>query len=77
VVFRGHDGVRASAGILRRPVPSTDYVYRVRLVAGELVFLEWGAVRELGYIEDEADSYLIRDGGIHVQTLHCTVIPCP
>ena len=75
--FRGHDGVRACADILRRQMPSTDYAYRVCLVAGEMAFLEWGAVSDRARIEDGADSYLIRDGRIRAQTIHYTVIPHP
>ena len=76
-VFRGHDGVRSAAARLRRQVPGSRYAYRVRLVEGELAFLEWGAISDRTRVEDGADSYLIRDGRIRAQTIHYTVIPCP
>lgn len=69
--------MRASADILRQQVPSTDYAYRVCLVAGELAFLEWGAMSDRVRIDDGADSYLIRDGRIRAQTIHYTVTPRP
>lgn len=74
-VFRGLDGVRTSAGILRDAVPDAQYDYRVRLVEGDVAFLEWAAWSETARIEDGVDSFLIRDGRIQVQTIHFRVVP--
>jgi hypothetical protein len=72
-VFRGHEGVRRSAQILREQLPCTRYQYRTKLVNGEMAFLEWSARCPTAVVEEGADSFLIRDGRIVVQTIHYTV----
>lgn len=72
-VFRGHEGVRRSAGMLKRELPGATYEYRTRLVDGEVAFLEWTAHSDGARVEDGADSFLIRDGLIVAQTIHYTV----
>jgi hypothetical protein len=72
-VFRGHEGVRRSAQILREQLPCTRYQYRTKLVDGEMAFLEWSARCRTARVEEGADSFLIRDGRIVVQTIHYTV----
>jgi hypothetical protein len=72
-VFRGHSGVRAAAALLDEQIGRTQYVYGTQLWHGELAFLEWAASTERAWIDDGADSYLIRDGRVQVMTIHYTV----
>jgi hypothetical protein len=72
-VFRGREGVRRSAGMLKRELPGATYEYRTRLVEGEVAFLEWTAHPDGARVEDGADSFLVRDGLIVAQTIHYTV----
>lgn len=72
-VFRGHDGLRQLAQLLREELPNASFEYRTRLVEGELGFLEWTARAEGSVVDDGADSYLIREGRIVGQTIHYTV----
>lgn len=72
-VFRGHEGVRRSAGLLKRELPGATYEYHTRLVEGEVAFLEWTAHSDGAQVEDGADSFVIRDGLIAAQTIHYTV----
>lgn len=72
-VYRGHDGLRALASVLRDELPDATFQYRTRLVEGEMAFLEWTAQAGAACVEDGADSYLIRDGQILAQTIHYTV----
>ncbi len=74
-VYRGHDGIRQLAEILRRELPDATFEYRTTLVAGEMAFLEWGARSDTATVEDGADSFLIRGGHIVAQTIHYTVKP--
>lgn len=67
-VFRGKDGVRQCAAILREQVPSTDYRYTLKLTHGEVAYLEWSAPN----VRDGSDTFLIRDGRIQVQTIRYT-----
>lgn len=40
-----------------------------------MAFLEWSAMSPHAKVTDGADSYLIRNGRIIVQTIHYTVTP--
>src|SRR5438105_1330692 len=66
-VFRGHDGVRRSAQLLREQLCCTRYRSRTKLIAGERAFLEWTARCPTAGVQDGADSFLIRDGRIVAQ----------
>jgi hypothetical protein len=74
-VFRGRDGVRRCAALLAERLPCARYAYRVRLVEGEVAFLEWSARCEAAQVEDGADSFLVRGGLIVVQTIHYPARP--
>ena len=72
-VFRGHDGLRQLAGWLRHELPHCTYEYYTQLVEGDVAFLEWTARADGARVDDGADSYVIRNGRIVVQTIHYTV----
>jgi hypothetical protein len=71
-LYRGHDGVRELNRMLMEELPNARFEYRTQLVHGEMGFLEWTAEADGARVEDGADSYLIRSGGIVVQTIHYT-----
>ena len=72
-VYLGHEGVRRSAHLLYAQLPCARYQYRTKLVEGETAFLEWAAHCPTAGVEAGADSFLIRNGRIVVQTIHYTV----
>jgi hypothetical protein len=72
-IYRGHDGVRRLAELIREQLPEATLDYRTQLVADEMAFLEWTGRSERAEVRDGADSFLIRDGRIVVQTIHYTV----
>jgi hypothetical protein len=72
-VFRGHDGIRELARQLMEEIPSGRWTYVTRLVEGRMAFLEWTVDEGPFRIRDGADSYLIENGRIRVQTIHYTV----
>ena len=74
-VFCGHDGLRQLAELLRRELPNCTFGYHTRLVEGDVAFLEWTARADGARVDDGADSYVIRNGRIVVQTIHYTVTP--
>jgi hypothetical protein len=74
-VRHGHDGLRKQARKLQDELPNCSFHYGVQLVEGEMAFLEWTAEADGARVRDGADSYLIRDGKIVVQTIHYTVEP--
>lgn len=76
-VFRGHDGLRQLAALLRQELPESRFEYITVLVEGEMGFLEWKGFSDTARVDDGADSYLIREGLIVAQTIHYTVNPLP
>ena len=72
-VFRGHEGVRELARQLMEEIPSGRWTYVTRLFEAPMAFLEWTVDEGPFRIRDGADSYLIQDGKIRVQTIHYTV----
>lgn len=76
-VYRGHDGLRQLGEFLRKELPDGSFEYQTVLVDGEMGFLEWTGRSAAARVDDGADSYLIRNGKIVVQTIHYTVKPLP
>ena len=74
-VEHGHDGIRRMAQLLRSQLPDCTVAYRVRIVDGEVGLLEWTVDSPAGSVRDGVDSYVIRDGRIHAQTIHYTLTP--
>ena len=72
-VFRGIPGVRELARRLMSEIPGGRWTYVNRLVEGRMGFLEWTVDEGPFRIRDGADSYLIEDGRIRMQTIHYTV----
>jgi hypothetical protein len=71
--LRGHDGVRRSRSVLEDDLPGGEYEYLTTLVVGDYAFLEWRGDAERVQVEDGADSFVIRDGRIIMQSIHYTV----
>ncbi len=71
--FRGHDGIRNSAHLLAERLPDASFEYIAIQLAGDLGFLEWTARARGASVIVGADSFLIRNGAIVVQTVHYSV----
>lgn len=74
-INRGHDALRMTARILRGYVPEAGYDYHELLVDGEYGLLTWSARAEDLRIHDGADSFVVRDGRIVMQTIHYSTSP--
>jgi hypothetical protein len=72
-VLKGLDAVRASAEQLGTQLPNARFEYITCLTHEEYGFLEWRATSDRARVDDGADSYVIRDGRIQVQTIHYTL----
>lgn len=68
----GHDAVRAFSAMLRDHVPP-DFEFPVVLVEGPYAFIEWRAREPGRSVEDGADSFVIENGRIVLQTVHYTL----
>ena len=74
-VHRGLERVRACYRRLKQQLPNARYTYKVVVVEEDVGFLEWSADSDTHTVADGADSYVIQDGRIRVQTIHSTLIP--
>lgn len=73
-VHRGHAGARNLEKLLQRQLPDAQFTYRTVEVEDGVGFLEWSATSSNGnYVNDGADSYVVRNGRIVAQTIHYTV----
>lgn len=72
-VLSGHDGVRRSRAVLADDLPGGHFEYLTTLVVDEFAFLEWRGQAPDVHVEDGADSFVIRQGRIVMQSIHYTV----
>lgn len=71
--YRGRAGVEGLAALLDRQLPGARFTYTTRLVEGEVAYLEWTAEADGARVRHGADSFVIRDGWIVVQTIYYVV----
>jgi hypothetical protein len=74
-VFRRYDGVHELARLLAEELPDAPYTYTNQLLEGRIAFLKWTAEADHARVRDGADSFVIENGWIVVQTIHYTVEP--
>jgi hypothetical protein len=68
-VLQGHSAIRESAQRLGLQLPGATFEFTTREVSGEYAFLVWKARSDRFEVEDGADSFVIRDGKIVMQTI--------
>ena len=68
----GHDAVRHFASILAEHVPHRYEIVR-KEVEGRFAFIEWRAREPGRSVEDGADSFVVEQGRIVMQTIHYTL----
>jgi len=71
--FYGHEGLRKFAALLNEKIPDADLLFVNRVCSGEIAFLEWQAESSETYVDDGAESFLIKNGLIVAQTVHLIV----
>ena len=71
--FHGHVGVKEAAKLLNEQLPNGTYDYKLKLCHGKMCFLHWTGDSKESSILDGADSFLIENGKIKVQTIFYTV----
>lgn len=73
-VLHGRDAVRESAHRLGRQLDGGRYEYVARWAAGDYAFLRWRAESADTLLEHGADSFVIRNGVIVMQSVYYTVM---
>ncbi len=73
--LHGLDAMRKSAADLREQLPNARFDYRLNEVEGEYGYLRWSAESDPCRVPDGADSYVIRDGQIVMQSIYYPLEP--
>ena len=76
-VFHGREGMKEAAELLKKQLPGGNYNYELKLCHEEMFFLHWTGKSDVSVIPDGADSYLIKNGKIMVQTIYYSVQKIP
>jgi hypothetical protein len=69
-VLHGRDAIRRSADRLAWQVKNAKFEYVTQFVSGEYAFLRWRATSPDMRIEEGADSFVIRNGRIVMQSVY-------
>lgn len=68
--FFGHDGVRHSAWVLHRLLPTEEYRVSSLFVHNEIAFEEWEGDAPGVSVKQGIDAFIIKKGKIVVQTIY-------
>jgi hypothetical protein len=73
--LRGLDAMRKSAADLKEQLPNARFDYKVIAVEDEYGYLRWSAESNTCRVPDGADSYVIRNGRIVMQSISYRLEP--
>lgn len=76
-VERGHAGMRKSGTRLLEQLPGMRFTVVAAHVQDNYAYLEWRADSRKNVVRDGADSFVIQDGKIVMQTIHYTLEKAP
>lgn len=74
-IIQGHDAIRRSADRLHLQLPDARFEWTARRVSGDYAFLVWRARSDRYRVECGADSFVIQEGRIVMQTIHYRLLP--
>jgi uncharacterized protein (TIGR02246 family) len=74
-VLHGKDGIREAFTKLLSDLPSAEWEVPTTIFEGDVLFIEWKAVSKNTMADDGIDTFVFRDGMIHVQTVRYTLKP--
>ena len=75
--FRGRHAVEALATLLDEQLKDVDFFYNSVFVDGSYAFLQWSAHGQDLHVSDGADSFVVRDGRICMQTIYYSLSTNP
>ena len=73
--FEGRDAVRKSGSDLAAQLPDGRFEYVVKYVTGDYAYVQWTADSATNRIEDGADTFVIRNGRIVMQSIFYRLKP--
>lgn len=73
--YRGVEQIRALYAEMSQALPRLALEARVTVFADDALLLHWTADSALHRVPDGVDTFVFRDGSIHLQTISCTMVP--
>ena len=77
-VMRGKSAIRSFFSDLLTALPQASWDVKTTYVE-DILFLEWTADSKAASVSDGVDTFIFKDGMIHIQTVRATIVPkrCP
>ena len=73
-VLHGKSAIRGFFNDLINAVPQAKWNVKTTYVE-DILFLEWTADSKVASISDGVDTFIFKDGMIHIQTVRDTIVP--
>ena len=73
-VLRGKTAIRGFFADLLAALPQAKWDVKTTYVE-DILFLEWTADSAKGSVSDGVDTFVFKDGMIHIQTVRDTIVP--
>ena len=70
---RGVQAIREGVTMLLSAIPRATWRLTTQIYDGNILFLRWAADSRDAQINDGVETYLFKDGRIHIQTVHFTL----
>ena len=73
-VLHGKSAIRGFFADLLTALPQANWDVKTTYVE-DILFLEWTADSKLASVSDGVDTFIFKDGMIHIQTVRDTIVP--
>jgi hypothetical protein len=73
-VLRGKNAIRGFFTDLLQALPQAQWDVKTTHVE-DILFLEWTADSKPASVSDGVDTFIFKDGMIHIQTVRATIVP--
>ena len=73
-VLRGKSAIRSFFVGVLQAIPQAKWDVKTAFVE-DILFLEWTADSAKGSVSDGVDTFIFKDGMIHIQTVRATIVP--
>jgi SnoaL-like domain len=73
-VLHGKSAIRGFFADVLRALPQAKWDVKTTYVE-DILFLEWTANSAKGSVSDGVDTFIFKDGMIHIQTVRATIVP--
>lgn len=74
-VMRGKDAARNFFAGVFHAIPKAQWTLKTTTYVENVLFLEWAADSTKASVSDGVDTFIFKDGLIHIQTVRCTIVP--